>query len=484
MSYRRLGFIIAAVVEATGAAMLTAALVGVIYGEWSDARSIALAGGAVVVTAHVARRFINPGTEMTTREGFAAVALAWFAMAFVGTLPYLVTGSVSGLTDAFFETAAGITTTGSSIMPDPSQLSHAVLWWRALTQWMGGMGIIVLSIAILPLLGIGGVQLARAESPGPTPDRLTPRFRETAKRLWFVYVGLTFAEAVLLTFTDMSVFDAITHSFTTMSTGGFGTKAASMAAFDHFAQWIVIVFMVLAGASFALHYKAMRHRDPLAYLRHAEFRIYGGILVAATAFIIVGTWGGAVTDTIRDGVFTSVSLVTTTGFATADFGQWASGLQVLVVGLMFVGGMAGSTGGSVKVYRLGVLYQGSKADMRRLIHPRGLFVTKLGRTPVPDAIAESVQSFFLLYMFVFMTGTLAFATLESIAGANLDLVTSASAVASALGNIGPGLGEVGPAANFAIVPASGKWLLSVIMMIGRLEVFPILLLFTRELWRR
>ena len=484
MSYRRLGFIIAAVVEATGAMMLTAAVVGGIYGEWSDARAIAAGGLVVMVVGHLARRFINPGTEMTTREGFAAVALAWIAMAFVGTIPYLVTGSVSGMTDAFFETAAGITTTGSSIVADPAELSHAVLWWRALTQWLGGMGIIVLSIAILPLLGTGGVQLARAESPGPAPDRLTPRFRETAKRLWFVYVAMTVTEAALLSFTDMTVFDAITHSFTTMSTGGFGTKAASLGAFSPTAQWIVIAFMILAGASFALHYKALRNLDPLAYLKHAEFRLYGGILLAATAFIIIGTWGGAVVDTIRDGAFTAVSLVTTTGFATADFGQWASALQVLAVGLMFVGGMAGSTGGSVKIYRLGVLYEGSKADLRRLIHPRGLFPTKLGKTPVPDAIAESVQSFFLLYMFVFMTGTLAFATLESIAGANLDLVTSASAVASALGNIGPGLGEVGPAANFAVVPATGKWLLSFIMIIGRLEVFPVLLLFTRELWRR
>lgn len=484
MSYRRLGFIVAAVVEATAAAMLTAAVVGAIFGEWSDARAIGIVGVAVMVIAHVVRRYIDPGTEMTTREGFAAVALAWFAMAFVGTLPYLVTGSVSGMTDAFFETTAGITTTGSSILGDPAELSHAILWWRALTQWMGGMGIIVLSIAILPLLGTGGVQLARAESPGPAPDRLTPRFRETAKRLWLVYVGLTVSEAVVLSLTDMSVFDAITHSFTTMSTGGFGTKADSIGAFGPVAQWVVIAFMILAGTSFALHYKALRSRDPLAYLRHAEFKIYGGILLAASVFIVIGNWGGVITDTIRHGVFTAVSLVTTTGFATADFGQWAPSLHVLIVGLMFVGGMAGSTAGSVKVYRLGVLYQGSKADLRRLIHPRGLFVTKLGRTPVPEAVAESVQSFFLLYMFVFMTGTLAFATLDSIAGSNLDLVTSVSAVASALGNIGPGLGEVGPASSYAAVPATGKWLLSVIMIVGRLEVFPVLLLLTRELWRR
>ena len=285
MSFRCLGFIIAAVVEATGAAMFSAAIVAGIYSEWSEARAIAVAAIAVVGAADVVRRLFTPAREMTAREGFAAVGLSWIAMAFIGTLPYLVTSSVSGLTDAFFETAAGFTTTGSSIVPDPAQLGHGILWWRALTQWMGGMGIIVLSIAILPLLGTGGVQLARAESPGPTPDRLTPRFRETAKRLWLVYLGLTGAETILLSFSDMSVFDAITHSFTTMSTGGFGTKAASLAAFDNFAQWIVIVFMVLAGVSFALHYKALRFRDPLAYLRHAEFRLYVGILAAAMTFI-------------------------------------------------------------------------------------------------------------------------------------------------------------------------------------------------------
>lgn len=464
--------------------MLSAAVVAGIYGEWSDARAIALTAAAVVIVADISRRAITPRSEMTTREGFAAVALSWFAMALIGTLPYLVTGAIDGMTDAFFETAAGFTTTGSSVVVDPAALNHGILWWRAITQWMGGMGIIVLSIAILPLLGTGGLQLARAESPGPTPDRLTPRFRETAKRLWLVYFGLTTAEAAVLSLTDMSVFDAITHSFTTMSTGGFGTKAASLAAFDNFAQWVVIIFMILAGASFALHYKALRFRDPLAYLRNAEFRLYGGILLAAATFIVVGTWSGAVGDTIREGVFTSVSLVTTTGYATADFGQWASALQVLVVGLMFVGGMAGSTGGSVKVYRLGVLYQGSKADLRRLIHPRGVFVTRLGKDPVPDPIAESIQSFFLLYMFVFMTATLAFTVFESIAGANLDLVTSASAVASALGNIGPGLAEVGPTSNYAALPAAGKWLLSFVMILGRLELFPVLLLFTRELWRR
>ena len=484
MSLRRLVYIVASVVEAVGAAMLSASVVALIYQDWGDAGSITIGAAVAIFAGDAVRRWAGAAGELTTREGFAAVALSWGAMVFVGTLPFLLTGAVEGFTNAFFETASGFTTTGASVVADPAELSKAILWWRALTQWMGGMGIIVLSIAILPLLGVGGVQLARAESPGPTPDRLTPRFRETAKRLWYVYLSFTVLEIGFLVFSDMSLFDAVTHSFTTMSTGGFGTEAASLGAFNAYAQWVVIVFMVLAGASFALHYRAIALRKPIEYVRHSEFRLYTAILAAAAVFIVVGTWGGAIAETIRDAVFTSVALVTTTGFATADFGQWASALQILAVGLMFVGGMAGSTAGSVKVYRLGVLYSGSKADLRRLIHPRGVFVTRLGKDPVPDPIAESVQSFFLLYMFVFMTGVLAFAVIESSVGAGFDLASSASAVASAIGNIGPGLGEVGPASNYAAVPAGGKWLLSFLMIVGRLELFPVLLLFTRELWRR
>jgi trk system potassium uptake protein TrkH len=334
----------------------------------------------------------------------------------------------------------------------------------------------------LPLLGVGGVQLARAESPGPHPDRLTPRFRETAKRLWLAYLVITAVETVLLTFGDMSLFQAVNHSLTTMSTGGFGTEATSLGGFSNYTQWIVIGFMIIAGTSFTLHIRALR--KPQVYPENPEWRLYLGILVLAAGLMVGGIWAGGVADAFRDGIFTAVSLVTTTGFVTADFGAWTGGLQVLAVGLMFVGGMAGSTAGSVKVYRLGVLTKASRADLRRLIHPRGIFVTKWGKEQVPESIVESIQSFFLLYMFLFMTGTLIFAIIVSGTGANFDLPSSASAVASALGNIGPGLGEVGPASNFLGVPVLGKWLLAFLMIVGRLEIYPVLLLFTRELWRK
>jgi trk system potassium uptake protein TrkH len=482
MSWRRLSHVIGAVVAAVGVAMLAPAVVALIYQEWTDALQITAAAAVTVGLGWAAWRFLEPPGTLSAREGFAIVGLAWLAMTAFGTLPYFFTGEISSVTDAFFETAAGFSTTGASIVPDPGELARGILFWRALTQWLGGMGIIVLSVAILPLLGVGGVELARAESPGPAPDRLTPRFRETAKRLWLIYLGFTVAEAVLLWVGDMTLYEAVAHSFTTMSTGGFGTDAGSMAAFSAYAQWVVIIFMLLAGASFALHFRALA--KPIEYTRNAELRVYVGIIAAGSLVAIIGTWARPFADTIRDGIFTVISLVTTTGYATANYDLWPIALHVMVIGLMFVGGMAGSTGGSVKPYRLAVLYQASRSDLRKVIHPRGVFPVRLGRDVVTDPIIDSVQSFFLLYMFIFMTGTLLFGVVVSLAGSDMDLVSSVSAVASSLGNVGPGLSDVGPTSNYALVPGVGKWLLAFLMIVGRLEIFPIVLLFTRELWRR
>lgn len=482
MSWRHLLNVVGAVVGAVGASMLLSALVSAIYQEWSAALWIAAASAVTTVIGLVLWRLFDRPGELSTREGFAAVALAWIAIGLVGALPYLFTGSITNVTDAVFETVGGFSTTGSSVIPDPGLLPHGIQFWRSFTQWMGGMGIIVLSIAILPLLGMGAVQLARAESPGPTPDRLTPRFKETAKRLWIVYVALTAIEMVLLWFGDMTLFEAINHGFTTMSTGGYSTNAGSLSAFSNYSQWIVIVFMVLAGTSFAVHYRALRKPD--VYWKTTEVRVYLGVIAAGAIVMIVGTWGGSVHDTIRDAIFTSASMITTTGYGTADFGLWKPALQIMIVGLMFVGGMAGSTAGSVKIYRHEVLYEASRVDIRRLIHPRGIFVARIGRSPLKDDLVEAVQTFFLLYMFAFMTGSFALAVISSIWGPNMDIVSTVSAVASSLGNVGPGLGSVGPTGNYLEVPMLGKWLLAGLMIVGRLEILPILILFNRESWRR
>ena len=482
MSPRRLFHIVGPVVGAIGVAMLSATAVAAIYREWSEAALIALAGVLTMLAGYAAWKRFGVSGELTTREGFAVVGLSWFAISLFGTLPYLLTGEIGNLTDAFFETAAGFSTTGSSVVADPATLSHGILWWRALTQWMGGMGIIVLSVAILPLLGVGAVELARAESPGPVPDRLTPRFRETARRLWYLYLAITVTQTVLLLFGDMTLFEAAAHSFTTMSTGGFGTDSGSLAAFGAYSQWIVIVFMIVAGCSFTLHLRGLR--SPGQYWKSGEFRLYTTIVAAAAIVMIIGTWGGDVHQVVRDAMFTAASIITTTGYATADYGLWPVALQLGVLGLMFVGGMSGSTGGSVKPYRLGVLVSASRADLRRVIHPRGVFPVRLGKDRVDEHIVESVQSFFLLYMFIFMTGSMLLAIINDLTGSGLNLVTSISATASALGNIGPGLDAVGPTANYIAIPGAGKWLLSVLMLVGRLEIFPIILLFTPELWRK
>ena len=268
-----IAYVVGAAVTGIGGAMLPAALVSAIYREWQELGGILAAAAVTVVSGIAIRRGLGTrGEELTAKEGFAIVGISWFVIAAFGTLPYLFTGSIPDITNAYFETASGFTTTGASILPDPGVLSHGILVWRSLTQWVGGMGIIVLGVAVLPMLGIGGVQLARAESPGPTPDRLTPRFSETAKRLWWVYISLTVIEALLLWAGEMNLFQAVNHAFTTMSTGGFGTEATSVGEFGAYTQWVIIVFMFIAGTSFALHYRALSR--PRAYIEHAEFRLY------------------------------------------------------------------------------------------------------------------------------------------------------------------------------------------------------------------
>ncbi|RLE12714.1 MAG: TrkH family potassium uptake protein [Actinobacteria bacterium] len=483
MSWRHLLHVVGAVLGAIGLSMLAAPVISAVYMEWSDIPGLTLAAAITTLVGFgLWRTFDRPG-ELSTREGFATVGLAWIALALFGALPYLLTGSIGNLTDAVFEAAAGFTTTGASVVGNPGELSHGILFWRSLTQWIGGMGIIVLSIAILPLLGMGAVQLARAESPGPMPDRLTPRFKETAKRLWLVYFVLTAVETVLLWFGDMTLFESANHALTTMSTGGFSTNAGSIGAFSAYTQWVVIVFMALAGISFALHYKVAR-RDWKAYFRSVELRVYLSVVVVAAVLMSIGTWAGPVTTTVRDAIFTSLTIVTTTGYATADFGQWIPALGIMIVGLMFIGGMAGSTSGAIKTDRLHILYEASRTDVRRLIHPRGVFVTRVGRTPVPDVVVETVQTFFLLYMFAFMSGTFLMAIIGSISGSEIDLITTVTSVASSLGNVGPGLGEVGPTGNYLGMPWAGKWLLVSLMIVGRLEILPILILFNREVWRK
>jgi trk system potassium uptake protein TrkH len=482
MSWQRLLHIVGAVLSLVGLAMAVPVGVAIIYREWSEVLPLLLGSLTTIAAGLVIRRAFGTPAELSTREAFAAVGLAWLGSAAFGALPYLVTGSLGNVTDALFESASGFTATGASVVESPGALSHGVLMWRALTQWSGGMGMVVLAIALLPLLGLGAQKLASAELPGPTAERIVPRFQETARRFWLIFVGFTAAEVALLAAADMTLFEAITHSLTTLSGGGFSTEAGSLGAFSAYAQWVVVAFMLIGGTSFALHYQGLR--NPVKYARSAEFRAYLFIVLAASAFLAVGTWGSSVHDTIRNGVFTATSILTTTGFATADFGQWAAPLQILIVVLMFIGAMSGSTSGSIKVYRLEVMYGAMRAYLKRLLHRRTVIVARWNRTPIRGPVVESVRTFILLYVAAFVFGTIGLGIVQSFGPIEVSFPSTVSAVASSLGNIGPGLEAIGPTETYLDVPIAGKWILSMLMIIGRLEIVPIVILFNREAWRR
>jgi trk system potassium uptake protein TrkH len=474
--------VVAAVVTITGGFMLGPALVAAMYGEIGAATGLLFAAATAAAIGGASWWYLRTHKELSTVQAFGAVGLSWVAMAAFGSLPYLLTGSIPSVTDAFFESASGFTATGSSILADPATLTHGVLFWRALTHWIGGMGVIVLAIALLPLLGVGAVTLAKAESPGPVPERITPRFSETAKRVWLIYAGFTLAQVVLLAAGDMNLFESIAHSFATISGGGFSTSAESLGGFSAYSQWVAIIFMIIGGTSFALHYRGLRR--PRSYVRNAEFRAFILILALAAAAVAIGIWDGNAELAIRDAVFTVTSVMTTTGFATADFGAWIPSLQMILLILMFVGAMTGSTSGSVKVFRISVLWNSGRAHLRQVPHPRRTVIARSGGVAIDESIIRSTRIFVVLYLLIFMTGTALLGAIATTVDANLDVVSIASAVAASLGNIGPGLGSLGPTFTFAAIPTLGKWLLAAIMIIGRLEIIPILLLASPEFWRR
>ena len=428
----------------------------------------------------------NANKDLRKRDGYLIVSLGWLVMSLVGAMPYVISGAIPSYTDAFFETISGFTTTGASILGQQiEELPLGLHFWRAMTHWIGGMGIIVLTIAILPLLGIGGMQLYAAEVPGPTPDKLTPRVKETAKRLWFIYVALTAAEAILLMFGGMSFFDAICHSMSTLSTGGFSTKQASMGHFGAYHQYIVSLFMFLAGINFSLTYWALRGK-PIRLWRNEEFRVYFFVVLALTlvitTIVFLGTYQGAgksIEQSFRDSLFQVLAILTTTGFGTADYTAWGPFLLVLFFAMMFVGANAGSTSGGVKLVRVIVILKNSHFELKRQIHPKAILPVRFNGKTVKPEIVSRIKAFMLIFVLIFVGGTFVMSAL------GLDFASAMGAVAATLGNIGPGIGIVGPgdALNFAQIADSGKWFLSFLMLLGRLELFTVLMLFTPFFWR-
>ena len=437
----------------------------------------------------------NHQKQLNKRDGYLVVSLGWLLMTISGMLPYLFTGVFQDVSSAFFETMSGYTTTGSSVLADIEVVPKGVLFWRSTTHWIGGMGIIVLAIAILPLLGIGGMQLFTAEAPGPSSDKLHPRITDTAKRLWFIYVGFTLVETVLLWFAGMSLFDAINHAMSTVSTGGFSTKNTSIAFWNNqpLIQYIITFFMFVAGMNFVLSYFALTGQIKKIF-KDEEFRFFSRMIFFSVLIVAVVLYTtvdlsastsfnhpqvlGEVESAIRHALFQIVAVVTTTGFVTADFTAWTPVLTVLFFALMFMGGSAGSTSGGIKGVRHYLMIKSGFLEFNRALHPNAVLQIRYNKAVVQDNVIQNIYSFFILYMLSFIIGTLGFSVL------GLDFVTSIGVAASSLGNVGPALGDFGPAFSFNGLSMAGKWWASFLMLLGRLELFTVLILFTPFFWKR
>ena len=473
---RVLGFLL--VVE--GVAMILALGVALLY-NGTDIKAFLISSGLNIITGLLVVFFTkNASKDIGKREGFIIVSLVWVVFSFFGSLPYVLSGSIPDFTNAFFETISGFTTTGSSVLANIESLPHGILFWRSITQWLGGMGIIVLSLAILPVFGIGGMQLFMAEVPGPAPDKISPRIKQTAKTLWVLYIGFTVAETLLLWIGGMNLFDSVCHSFTTMATGGFSTKQASIGYWESpYIHYIIILFMFFAGTNFTLSYLAVKRKFKVIF-RDEEFKYYGLFVLGFTGLIFAGlliTTQFGVEKAFRNSLFQVVSIITTTGFATDDYLLWSPILTIIIFSLFFFGGSAGSTGGGIKIMRIVLLLKNSYYELRRMIHPHAIIPVKFNKHSVESKIITNVLAFFMLYFIIFALSTIIFTLIEP------DMESAMGAVATCLGNIGPGLGNVGPAENFMHVAAPGKWFLSFLMLLGRLELFTVLVLFSPSFWK-
>ncbi|MCY4154322.1 MAG: TrkH family potassium uptake protein [Gammaproteobacteria bacterium] len=421
--------------------------------------------------------------ELRLRDGFIVVVLFWAGLGLAGAMPFLLTGKpYISFTDSVFESVSGLTTTGATVLTGLDELPRSLLFYRQQLQWLGGMGIIVLAVAVLPMLGIGGMQLYRAETPGPIKDsKLTPRITETAKALWYIYLSLTIACAFMYWLAGMSLFDAVSHSFSTVSIGGFSTHDRSIGHFDsELINAVAVVFMLIAGINFTLHFMAWRSFSLATYRRDSEVKAFIGVLCGLCVITCVYLWAKATyadtLGTLSHGIFQSVSIATTTGFTTAAYQDWPTFLPVLLLFASFIGACAGSTGGGLKVIRIVLLYKQGRREIRRLIHPSAIFRIKLGGKPVDESVINAVWGFFASYVAVFAL------LLILLMATGLDQITAFSAVAACLNNLGPGLGEV--SANYTGINDTAKWLLCLAMLLGRLEIFTLLVLLTPTFWRK
>lgn len=459
-----------------------------IYHEDGMTPSFLISSGVTILVGFCLRYFLRKSNEaeIKRREGFLIVTVSWISMTLFGTLPYVISESIPNFSNAFFETMSGFSTTGASILNNIEEMPHSILFWRSMTQWIGGMGIIVLTIAILPLLGIGGMELFVNEAPGPTKDKIHPRIKETAKRLWIIYLFLTVCETISLMLCGMSFFDAINHSLTTTSTGGFSTKQASIAHFNSpVIETVIVFFMFLAGTNFTLIYFGFKGKLKKLW-KNDEFRWYlfaviGFILLLTPAvyFDVTNTTNGfSLIESFRYVSFQVVSVITTTGFASGIFTDWGVFATFIFFLLLFTGASAGSTSGGMKIVRIVILIKNGVLEFKRRIHPNAIVPVNLNGKSIGNKVIYNLLAFVFLYLFMFVLGSIIMAALPGV-----DLLTAISSVATSLGNVGPGINTVNPSQSFEHLPDAGKWVLSFLMLFGRLELFTVAVLFSPYFWR-
>ena len=481
-----------------GSFMFISAIISLFYNDGAT-RGIFFAG-VVTIIVGLLFRFATKGFKKVVkkREGYIVVTLGWILMSLSGTLPYLFTDSIPVFTNAFFETISGYTTTGASILNDIESMPKGILFWRSTTHWIGGMGIIVLTIAVLPLLGIGGMQLFAAEAPGPSADKLHPRITDTAKRLWYIYCGLTVTEALLLKLAGMGMFDAANHAMSTLSTGGFSTKNASIAHYNGqpLIQYIIVLFMFLAGVNFVLSYFAFKGKFKKVY-KDEEFITYFFNIIGISIIVALVVYfnadiskvptetqliahpmvNGEMESAFRHGLFQVVAIITTTGFVSADFTIWTPFLTILFFILMFFGASAGSTAGGVKFVRHIIMIKNGYLEFKKSLHPNAIIPVRFNNKTISENIVFNIMAFIVLYLIVFAIGSLGFGIL------GLDYMTAVGGSASSLGNVGPAFGMISPVNNYDILPNAGKWWSAFLMLLGRLELFTVLILFTPYFWK-
>ena len=482
MNYRIIIHLTGSVLVIISAFMLTGVIVSLVLDQ-PDLKAMALSVCITLASGLVMyfSTFKHKRESMRHRDVFGSVTICWLTITLFGSLPYLLSGTFDSFTNAYFEAMAGFTTTGATMLMDIEAVPLGVLFWRHMTQWIGGMGIILFALAVLPFMGSGGLQLFKAEVPEITVDRLRPRIIDTAKVLWYIYALFTFAAFVLYFLGGMSVYDALCHAFTTLATGGFSTKNASIGHFNSlYIESVTTIFMFLGGVNYSLYFYAFRGKKG-RFLESSEFRFYLGVTLTAIVLIAWSEFGDtydSIGSALRYASFQAVSIMTTTGYTTADYEGWRHFSQIMLVTLMFFGGMIGSTSGGMKQVRVLLMLKQGYRELYQLIHPHAVTTVKLDNKPFTKEILGSIWGFLFIFLLMNVLGTLALTAM------GLDYVTATSTVIAAMNNIGPALGDAGPTDNYFGLPAAAKWVLAFLMLVGRLEVYTVIILFIPRFWKK